>query len=200
MPQDPARAAADGPASKRPRDARPAQTRASERRLAEPKRVEPRRVASAEVSRAAVSVRYAPAHYARIYVDGEHVNPSTPIFEGSRPLGHHKVVIESDSCERWEREFDLGPEGMPVQALLTRKPALLSVRSSQKDLGIMITGVFRGTAGESEKDPIAVPLPEGALKGPLSVRLFRAGFRDDVRTLTVTAGQVTPVQVELEKE
>jgi hypothetical protein len=89
---------------------------------------------------------------------------------------------------------------MPVQALLTRKPALLSVRSSQKDLGIMIAGVFRGTAGESEKDPIAVPLPEGALKGPLSVRLFRAGFRDDVRTLTVTAGQVTPVQVELEKE
>jgi len=89
---------------------------------------------------------------------------------------------------------------MPVQATLTRKPALLSVRSAQKDLGIMIAGVFRGTAGDSEKDPIPVPLPEGALKALLTVRLFHSGFKDDVRTLTVTAGQTTPVQVELEKQ
>ncbi len=166
---------------------------------------EPRHLAAAQApppeSRTAVlSVHYAPQHYARIYVDGALVNQSSPVFEGVLPVGRHRVVIESDFCERWEREIDLPPDGMPMLASLTRKPALLSVHSSQADLGIIIDGVFHGTAGDSEKDPIPVPLPEGVLKGQLTVRLFRAGYKDEVRELSFAAGQVTPVKAELEKE
>lgn len=176
---------------------------AAPRRAAHPPE-SPRALASqaspAEARTAILSVRYAPQHYARIYIDGAQVNRSAPIFEGAIPVGRHRVAIESDFCERWERDIDLPPEGMPVQASLTRKPALLSVQSSQADLGIMIEGVFHGTAGDSERDPIPVPLPEGALKGQLTVRLFHPGYKDDVRAISFAAGQTTPMKVELERE
>lgn len=194
----PAPKAEDHPAHETKRPSSAATRRAAH--PAESPRALASRASPAEDRTAILSVRYAPQHYARIYIDGAQVNRSAPIFEGAIPVGRHRVAIESDFCERWERDIDLPPEGMSVQASLTRKPALLSVQSSQADLGIMIEGVLHGTAGDSERDPIPVPLPEGALKGQLTVRLFRPGYKDDVRTLSFAAGQTTPMKVELEKE
>ncbi|MFN7132960.1 MAG: hypothetical protein ACK4N5_12835, partial [Myxococcales bacterium] len=142
-----------------------------------------------------VSIKVHP--YAPISIDGKVVNPDKPYFEGPLPAGKHKVRIANACCAEWERELEVLPGEMPpIVVKLEPRPALVKIVSPE-EVHVMIAGVYRGTSSASERDPIAVPLPDGAYRGRVSVRLYGEGFADQQFDEEFVAGGLKTLKVEL---
>ncbi len=153
-----------------------------------------------------IAIKIRPQQYARIYLDQKLLNPHSPTFEGQIPVGKHQLKIESDYSWPIEQEIDVlsATDNAPLQQFvidLEQKPALLVIKSSLKDMRFLINGMpSSGSSGDSETDPVPVPLPEGHLRGKAKIRAFRSGYRDYELTADFTAGKVKELSIELEKQ
>jgi serine/threonine-protein kinase len=167
-------------------------------------------LSNASISRATlmrkIAIKVRPQQYARIYLDQKLMNPHSPTFEGQIPVGKHQLKIESDYSWPIEQEIDIlsATENAPLQQFvidLEQKPALLVIKSSLKEMRFLINGMpSSGNSGDSETDPVPVPLPEGHLRGKAKIRAFCSGYRDYELTADFTAGKVRELSIELEKQ
>ena len=100
-------------------------------------------------------------------------------------------------CIPETREIDVlpGEQTPPIIFRLPSKPALLSVISGEP-CDIWLEGIRRSSCEASVRDPVAVPLPEDALRGEVTFVLVRPGKADVTRTEKFEAGQAKIVRVE----
>lgn len=143
--------------------------------------------------------------FAHVSIDGRDVG-TTP-WEGEAPVGEHVFRLTHDCCEPLEvrariaadRRFELREKLVPRPARL-----LLDV-DGPSDTGIMLDDAFLAYASDARSAPLLIPMGNDDHGEPrydrtVSLRLFRAGFRDQVVPVTVRAGQPVTVQVKLEPQ
>jgi hypothetical protein len=137
--------------------------------------------------------------YQRIFVDGEWKNPGTPDFQGMVPSGKHRIRVES-SCCLGEREVEVRPgtQNPPVRVVAAPRPALLKVKSAH-EVEVWVGDMLAGSSSSSLKEPIAIPIPDGKLSGPATLRFFRKGLTFQPRTENFHAGQPKTIELEPEK-
>ena len=135
--------------------------------------------------------------WGKIFVDGKRVNGDSPSWSGEVPAGHHDIRAEAPCCIPESRALEVlpGDQTPPVIFRLPSKPALLSVVSSEP-CDIWLGGIRRSGCEESVRDPVAVPLPEDALRGDVTFVLVRPGKPDVTRTEKFEAGQRKVVRIE----
>lgn len=135
--------------------------------------------------------------WGKIFLDGSRVNGDSPSWSGEVAVGHHAVRAEAPCCIPETREVDVlpGEQTPPIIFRLPSKPALLSVISGEP-CDIWLDGIRRSSCEASVRDPVAVPLPEDALRGKVTFVLVRPGKADVTRTEKFEAGQAKIVRVE----
>ena len=135
--------------------------------------------------------------WGQIFLDGARVNGDSPSWSGEVAAGHHSIRAEAPCCIPETRELDVlpGEQTPPVIFRLPSKPALLSVVSAEP-CDIWLGGIRRSGCEESVRDPVAVPLPEDALRGDVTFVLVRPGRADVTRTERFEAGQAKVVRIE----
>ena len=128
--------------------------------------------------------------WGKIFIDGIRTNSDSPSWSGELPVGNHKVTADAPCCIPESRDINVkaGSDNPQMLFRLRSKPATLSV-SSELPCEIWLNGIRRASCAESIHDPVAVPLPQGVLKGPVSFLLVRPGLNDLTVTETFEAGR-----------
>ncbi len=119
-------------------------------------------------------------YFSRLLIDGKEVakpeesNEYGIKFRKSLQVGKHRVTIENENCQTDEFEVLVPAELRSGNDLVFRrqlrfKPASLVIESEIADASVYVNGKFKGTAAESKKKPITIPI-EGKT-GRVQVRL-----------------------------
>ena len=154
-------------------------------------------VEAAALGRLEVMVQHA-THgltWGRIFLDGKWVNGHAPTWSGEVPVGRHELRVESPCCLAESRGVTVatGDQNPPVVFRLRARPALLSV-VSEEACEIWLDGLRRASCADSVRDPVAVPLPPGELRGEVTFVLVRQGKPDVARTERFEAGQARVIE------
>ncbi|MBI5497514.1 MAG: serine/threonine protein kinase [Deltaproteobacteria bacterium] len=152
--------------------------------------------AALPVARRHVVVRADP--WADLEVDGEVVGRGKKAYELDLPDGNHKLRFLHTYAQTEERELPLGPEG-PLELSVTlhrAKPAHVVIQCPDNP-DVELNGVYKGTASESARTPILVPLPELQWRMPVTITLQRKGKETMTFERYVVAGETTDVPVSM---
>ena len=133
--------------------------------------------------------------WGRIFLDGKWVNGHAPTWSGEVPVGRHELRVESPCCLVESRGVTVaaGDQNPPVVFRLRARPALLSV-VSEEACEIWLDGLRRASCADSVRDPVAVPLPPGELRGEVTFVLVRQGKPDVACTERFEAGQARVIE------
>ena len=134
--------------------------------------------------------------WGKIFLDGQWINGQSPAWSGEVAVGWHELRVEAPCCLAEARRVLVaaGDQNPPVVFRLSSRPALLSVVSDEA-CEIWLDGLRRASCADSVRDPVAVPLPQGALRSDVSFLLVRPGKEDVVRTERFEAGQAREIRV-----
>jgi serine/threonine-protein kinase len=111
-------------------------------------------------------------------------------LEPGRP---HRIQIEHACCAPFVREFSATeklPPTLELRVPLQPRPARLRVEALPQ-ARVLVDGVFVGTAGESQRNPLEIPLPgtgPSPYEAQSEVRIEQAGRRPHVTTARFRAG------------
>jgi serine/threonine-protein kinase len=151
-------------------------------------RTAPRRVAPVTV---AIHVR---PYAQRALLDGVEVAHGVQrvqvSFEPGRP---HRLEILHPCCTTFVREFaadEVIPQPLELKVPLQPRPALLRVQADP-EAQVFVDGKLVGTAGDSERAPIAVPVPAGGespYEGDAEIRIETVGRPTYATTARIRAG------------
>ncbi|MDR0965070.1 MAG: protein kinase [Myxococcales bacterium] len=138
--------------------------------------------------------------WGKLFLDGEWVNGHSPTWSGEVESGRHELRVEAPCCLPETRQIRVaeGDRNPPVMFRLLSRPALLSVVSDEA-CDIWLGGIRRASCAESLRDPVAVPMPNGELRGEVSFLLVRPGHEDVLRTERFEAGQERKIHVSFGK-
>ncbi len=135
--------------------------------------------------------------WADLEVNGTPVGSGKKVYDLELAPGVHRVKFTQKYAQTEEREITVNP-GQPTDLAvqLKLKPAHLMVHC-EDDPEVFINGVYKGSARESERTPILVPLPNGPSSTKVRVKLVRQGKETVDFERNVTAGEMTDVVVGL---
>ena len=128
-----------------------------------------------------VTIRSNP-YFEQLLIDGQLVAEADAanrygfVYRGELPAGEHRVLLRNRACVEEEKKLVVPAEPRSGAELnfgykLQYKPALLVVDSAMPEAAVFVDGDFKGTAGESRREPILVPIPGGQRSGRLKVEL-----------------------------
>lgn len=139
--------------------------------------------------------------WGKIYLDGQWINGHSPAWTGEVEVGRHELRVEAPCCLAETRSVMVaaGDQTPPVIFRLLSRPALLSVVSDEA-CEIWLDGTRRASCLDSVRDPVAVPLPRGALRSDVTFLLVRPGKEDLARTERFEAGQLREIRVRFAAE
>ena len=194
-PARPLRRAGHPPADRGTRPERPARRAPGDRRR-------PPRVAMLQQHPVEI---VAEPFFEQILVDGKLVATSRDestrfghLWRGRLPAGSHRVVIRHPACA--EDAFQLR---VPVEGQIRRKlhflPARLVVRTPDARVGVYLADSYRGTAGQSTKNPIAVTMEGRRASRTVQVRLVDGRGRQVTRQVQLRAGRRTVLEVKADE-
>jgi serine/threonine-protein kinase len=113
--------------------------------------------------------------------------------------GAHRIRVEHPCCEPFERSVDASAPGFQAELKvpLSPRPALLRV-TGDPGTAIWLSGRLLGTAGDSQREPLRIPVPgdgENPYEGVLDLRLEPPGRPAVDVPVRVRAGQEIVVPV-----
>jgi serine/threonine-protein kinase len=151
-------------------------------------RTAPRRAAPVTV---ALHVR---PYAQRALLDGVEVAHGAQRVEVSfEPGRRHRLEIVHPCCTTFVREFaadEIIPQPLELKVPLQPRPALLRVQADP-EAQVFVDGKLVGTAGDSERAPIAVPVPAGGdspYEGDAEIRIETVGRPTYATTARIRAG------------
>ncbi len=172
---EPLPAAAPAPA-RAPGSARPAPTRAGER-----------------VGRAASLAIHVRPYAQRALLDGIEVSRDEQLVRVAIPPGRHELRIEHACCATFVREITAAEAAAAgeMRVPLEPRPARLRV-DGDPTTRVFVDGQPAGTAGDSQRAPIAVRVPPGGAspyEGASRIRLELAGIAPTEVQVNIRAGE-----------
>jgi serine/threonine-protein kinase len=129
----------------------------------------------------------------RALLDGIELARDQQLVRLSVPPGRHELRIEHACCAPFVRELtaeDAAAAG-ELRIPLEPRPARLRV-DGDPSTRIFVDGVDAGTAGDSQRAPVAVPVPPGGAspyEGVTHVRLELPGAPSTDVTVRIRAGE-----------
>jgi serine/threonine-protein kinase len=130
----------------------------------------------------------------RAVVDGVEVARGVQRLEVSLEPGKpHRLEIVHPCCTPFVREFAAGeviPQPLELKVPLQPRPALLRVQGDPA-AQILVDGRAVGTAGDSQRAPIPIPVPPGGespYEGDAEIRIEAPGKPSFVTTARIRAG------------
>ena len=126
----------------------------------------------------------------RVAIDGQFIQLSA---EGSTPVlaGSHRVSFTRPGYAPYEEVLDIrAGRTQKIEAVLERQSAVIALRTRPAGAEIWIDGELRGTTGETNVPPPALPAAEDPAAGPpgWSVPRQEAGFSEDLVIESVELG------------
>ena len=120
-------------------------------------------------------------------------------------MGSHVVRVAREDCCEPERQTLVVPPGdgelEPFRVALQPRPAILVIRSGRDDLAVSVDGEPRGLLRAFPGGRIPVPLASGSRRDYVKEVEVTLASTDGVqltRTVTLRAGQESPVEVAVE--
>lgn len=184
--------------------------KAAAKRVEEPKTPEKKpeaKVASAEPAPPAAPARvtvHVKPYARRATLDGVELKETGAVLHVELVPGKpHRLDLEHPCCAVHTETLPAAEPGAMLpdrRVVLDPKPALLRVDGDEA-IRIFIDDKEVGTAGESRRKPISVPIPANGPtphEGSVTLRLELAGHLPKIRSLTLRAGAETSIPAELE--
>jgi hypothetical protein len=136
--------------------------------------------------------------WADVFVDGTRKATQVPSVELALAPGPHTLKLVHPDCQPFERAITLqAGENPEFRQLLSPKPARLRILAIPADASVMIDSVFSGTADETRLKPISVPIEDQQKNREVTLRVFKQGFEDWHRQITLSANQDKDLSVKL---
>ncbi len=132
----------------------------------------------------------------RALLDGVEVARNEQVVHLTIPAGEHEVRIEHSCCTPFVRRIDAAEAAAAreLRVPLQPRPARLRV-DGDPDTRVFVDGRASGTAGDSQRSAIAVPIPPGGAspyEGTARIRLELAGAASEVH-VRIRAGEAFTV-------
>jgi len=144
----------------------------------------------------ALSVHVRP-YAQRAFLDGIEISRDEQVVHVSVGPGRHKLRIEHACCTPFVRDItsEEAAAAPELRVPLEPRPARLRV-DGDPATRVFVEGVAAGTAGDSQRSPILVPVPAGGAnpyEGTSLIRLESAGAPPSYLRLKIRAGESVTV-------